>query len=70
MTPAPNPEPGFPVRAVRRLGMGLAGAPKVTAEMYRARPRPPGTASCETAIAVSRSCGGRKGGSNAAASSF
>ena len=40
MTPAPNPEAAFPVRPVRGLGMGLAGAPKVGAEMYRAR-RPP-----------------------------
>ena len=43
MTPAPNPEPGFPIRPVRGLGMGLAGAPKVGAEMYRAKeaPAPP-----------------------------
>jgi hypothetical protein len=42
MTPAPNPEPAFPIQAVRGLGMGLAGAPKAGAGMYRAGPAPPG----------------------------
>jgi hypothetical protein len=61
MSPAPGPEPGFPIRPVRGLGMGLEGAPKVGAGIYRARGAPPpGKGRCETVIAIPRADGGRK----------